>query len=439
MTGCVFYVILWCFGSNRLCFLQREGKRNIFLCHSTELIHPNTFYGATGADCILYKPIDIGVLYLLKFKNGHEKQHSTVNNYIMLLDETLKVKNNTDATSFVSINDNDTLPGSKVLSFGRDGRRSDPLYRQFFNKKDVMLPGVKVWKKEIEGATEQNDVNATEQNDVNLECALGGSSDELEDELIGAGGSSTNGKQRVTKTARNGKQRATEAEHDTSHKFQSLGAIADAYASDSEFHFKQLLYVPDKSRVQLSDVPDKSLVDPLSDDENSKDSTMSMGGVSSCSLSPTSKELLKKFGKQLDMLVEGKETIDKQLDMLVEDKQTRDYLVSTNERKDMEIQRKDMEIEDHKHKRKSQEGKTAAQTRKVNVAIEGERKAQEKAMCAEKGKEMERKLREKSDAEKSTLMIANAGMSNALTNFSTGNKVILLIFRVYSIQMIPVV
>jgi hypothetical protein len=424
-----FYGVL---GLTDFVFLQREGKRNIFLCHSTELIHPNTFYGATGADCILYKPIDIGVLYLLKFKNGHEKQHSTVNNYIMLLDETLKVKNNTDATSFVSINDNDTLPGSKVLSFGRDGRRSDPLYRQFFNNKDVMLPGVKVWKKEIEGATEQNDVN--------LECALGGSSDELEDELIGAGGSSTNGKQRVTKTARNGKQRATEAEHDTSHKFQSLGAIADAYASDSEFHpTEQLLDVPDKSRVQLSDVPDKSLVDPLSDDENSKDSTMSMGGVSSCSLSPTSKELLKKFGKQLDMLVEGKETIDKQLDMLVEDKQTRDYLVSTNERKDMEIQRKDMEIEDHKHKRKSQEGKTAAQTRKVNVAIEGERKAQEKAMCAEKGKEMERKLREKSDAEKSTLMIANAGMSSALTNFSTRNKVILLIFRVYSIQMIPVV
>ena len=123
---------------------------------------------------------------------------------------------------------------------------------------------------------------------------------------------------------------------------------------------------------------------------------------------------------------------NKKIDKLIEEKKARDYLAASNERKDMEI-------EDHKQKRKSQEGKTAAQTRKANIAIEGERKAQEKAMCAEKGKEMERKLREKSDAEKSTLMIANAGMSSALTNFSTRNKVILLIFRVYSIQMIPIV
>ena len=134
---------------------QREGKRRVFVCHSIKLIHPRTMFIATGADLIFYKPVTNGVLYVLKFKRENEKQHTTVNNYIMQLDETLKLSCGIDATCFLSINDDDTLPGSKVLSFDRDGRRANPLYRQLFGRRDAILPGVSIWNNDsIEDATE---------------------------------------------------------------------------------------------------------------------------------------------------------------------------------------------------------------------------------------------------------------------------------------------
>jgi hypothetical protein len=124
-------------------------------------------FGATGADFIFYKPIANGILYLLKFKATNDKQHSTVNKRINKLDQTLMTMNSTTATSFVSINDDDTLPGSKVLSFDREGRKSNPLYRQLFNEKGVMLPGVKVYEKEISQDT-QPETSVVE--DLNTSC-----------------------------------------------------------------------------------------------------------------------------------------------------------------------------------------------------------------------------------------------------------------------------
>jgi hypothetical protein len=139
----------------------------IFICQSTKPIHPNTMFGATGADFIFYKPIANGVLYVLKFKATNDKQHSTVNKLINQLDQTLMTMNSTSATSFVSINDDDALPGSKVLSFDGEGRKSNPLYRQLFNEKGVMLPGVKVYEKEISQDT-QPETSVVE--DLNTSC-----------------------------------------------------------------------------------------------------------------------------------------------------------------------------------------------------------------------------------------------------------------------------
>ncbi len=142
-------------------------------------------YEPIGADLIFYKPVTDGTLYALKFKKGNEKQHSTVSNAINLLDETLKLNGGRDSTYFVSINNDDSLTGSKVLSFERGGRKSDPLYRKLFDRKDSILPGVTVWTNEIGDAAELNGDNA-----------IGGSSDEDVEEEIAV--SLSNGKKSAT-------------------------------------------------------------------------------------------------------------------------------------------------------------------------------------------------------------------------------------------------
>ncbi len=154
------------------------------------MIHPRNLFSATGADLIFYKLVSNGVLYVLKFKGDNEKQHTTVNNHIMQLDETLKLKDGVETTFFLSINDDDSLPGSKVLSFDREGRKSSPLYRQLFGRSDILLPGVNVWSKVIEDAAGLSDDN--------VDDLISGLS---EDEEVATGsvpGSSSNGKQRAT-------------------------------------------------------------------------------------------------------------------------------------------------------------------------------------------------------------------------------------------------
>ena len=44
----------------------------------------------------------------LNSKKENEKQHTTVNNLIMKLDETLKLSGGSDTTFFLSINDDDS-------------------------------------------------------------------------------------------------------------------------------------------------------------------------------------------------------------------------------------------------------------------------------------------------------------------------------------------
>jgi hypothetical protein len=111
-------------------------------------------YAATGADLIFYKPVSNGTMYMLKFKKANEKQHSTVNNCIVKLDDTLKLNGGKDTLYFLSINNDDSLPGSKVLSFDRVGRKRNPLYMQLFGRKGSLLPGVSVWNMETKDAAQ---------------------------------------------------------------------------------------------------------------------------------------------------------------------------------------------------------------------------------------------------------------------------------------------
>ena len=132
-------------------------------------------YAATGADLIFYKPVTNGTLYVLKFKKDNEKQHSTVNNCITRLDDTLKLNGGKDTLYFLSINNDDSLPGSKVLSFDRDGRKRNPLYMQLFGRKDSLLPGVSVWNMETKDAAQLGENNS--------DCILRTASRSLDEEV----------------------------------------------------------------------------------------------------------------------------------------------------------------------------------------------------------------------------------------------------------------
>ena len=107
-------------------------------------------YGATHADLIYYKPVATGVIYILKFNDLNRKEHTAINNMIGLLDDTLKLAARTETTSFLSINDDPTLKGSKVLSFGRIGMKENHLYRQIFGVDGSMLPEVTLWEKMVD-------------------------------------------------------------------------------------------------------------------------------------------------------------------------------------------------------------------------------------------------------------------------------------------------
>jgi hypothetical protein len=173
-----------------------------------------------------------------------------------------------------------------------------------------------------------------------------------------------------------------------------FGDTDDQYASD-----------PDSSAQPLS-VLDAASVDDALGDENSRDSIASLSSSSSSSLSPRAMKYSKVVKKVIGPILES----------LLKESKARDYLAASNERKDRDI-------EDHKHKRKSQEGKTAAQTRKANLAIQGEIRALKESAIARTEAEREKTLREKAEADQRTLLIANAGLSTALVNLSTGDKV----------------
>ena len=101
--------------------------------------------------------MDDGVLYVLKYIKTNEKEHKTVHNLIERLDLQLKTRDGTERTFFRSINKDDpSYP--KVLSFGRNERRDDYLYRTLFDERDNVLPGVPVWlKSELEGENGRNE------------------------------------------------------------------------------------------------------------------------------------------------------------------------------------------------------------------------------------------------------------------------------------------
>ena len=161
----------------------------VFIVQSTKFIHQKTMTIATGADLIFYKPVTNGFLYVLKFKKDNEKKHVTVNNCIIQLDETLKLSSGRNTTCFLSINDDNTLPGSKVLSFDREGRKANPLFRQLFDRNEALLPGVTIWNKEIGDVAELSDVD--------MDVAPSGGEEEVSEGVVTANAPSSKGKQRA--------------------------------------------------------------------------------------------------------------------------------------------------------------------------------------------------------------------------------------------------
>ena len=157
--------------------------------------------------------------------------------------------------------------------------------------------------------------------------------------------------------------------------------------------------------VQPSDITDQLPVESPFEYDNSRDSTASPSSLSRAASSPSQSPGTKKMSKVF------KKIFGPSIELLLKESKARDCLASGNERKDSEI-------EDHKHKRKSQEGKTAAQTRKANLAIQGETRALEELALSKTEIEREKNLREKAEAGTSTLLIANAGLCTAYANLT---------------------
>ena len=215
----------------------------------------------------------------------------------------------------------------------------------------------------------------------------------------------------------------------SSRSIQALADIEDVYASDSEHQHEGIPNQPSVDSVSHDDGSMESSmpfgiqlsVDPLLHDESSRDSTSSLSGVSSGSLSPSTKKLVRIITK-IEASKDNKreKTLEKKLDMIYSSVnaggKALDYLASTNERKDAELAAQ-------KHKTKSQEGKTAAQTKKVNIAVEEAMVARAETETERQQREKAEQLHEKAEADNSTLMITNAGMSTTMVNLTTGGQV----------------
>jgi DNA repair exonuclease SbcCD ATPase subunit len=113
---------------------------------------------------VFHKMTDEGVVYVLKYIRGNEKQHTTVDAFIEELDKTMKSNRGTEATFFRSINDEDPR-SSKVISFGRKGRKENYLYRELFTKKDRVRTNVITWYKQGIELTSSDDDESSEEED----------------------------------------------------------------------------------------------------------------------------------------------------------------------------------------------------------------------------------------------------------------------------------
>lgn len=146
--------------------------------------------------------------------------------------------------------------------------------------------------------------------------------------------------------------------------YRPLGDIEDGYASDPE------------GPVQPSDILCPLPAQTILQGEDRGESTESLGNASPVSLSPRAKKYFEAVENLIGPLAAS-------VDVLSKESKARDYLASNNERKDSVIA-------DLTHKKKSQEGKTAAQTRKVNLAIQSETKALEESAASQAEAERER-------------------------------------------------
>ena len=156
-------------------------------------------------------------------------------------------------------------------------------------------------------------------------------------------------------------------------------------------------------------------------DESSRDSSDSSMALIA-DLPPVPKAvvmaMMKFCRKKIDKVGgDVKEVIENTAKLLGES-EARDYLVAQN------LAHQD-EIEEHKHKRKVQEGKTAAQTRKANLLAANEANALVQASISNELAEKEKNRRETVESEKSALLVSNMNMSTIMKNSFAANEVML--------------
>ena len=109
-------------------------------------------------------------------------------------------------------------------------------------------------------------------------------------------------------------------------------------------------------------------------------------------------------------------SVEQGIEYLKKESGARDYLVARTLAQDDEIL-------EHKHMRKVQEGKTAAQTKKANKAAKNEAIALKEAADAKAAADAERARREDAETEKSGLLLSNINMSTSIRNSSAGEQV----------------
>ena len=156
-------------------------------------------------------------------------------------------------------------------------------------------------------------------------------------------------------------------------------------------------------------------------DESSRDSSdSSMALIADLPEEPkaVAMALMKFYGKKFDKVSGDVKEVKENTAKLLGESEARDFLVAQN------LAHQD-EIEEHKHKLKVQEGKTAAQTLKANLLAANEAKALVQASISSELAEKEKNRREAAETEKSTLLLSNLNISVMLKKISSGNEVLL--------------
>jgi hypothetical protein len=117
------------------------------------MIDPFEVIKETGAEKIFFKAVSEGFLYVIKYHCSNRRDTNSIKRCLDRLDNGLKAKYDSEESFFLPIDDGASPVVSKVLSFSRDTRLKNSVYRQMFSFLDTPLQGVQILSKYIGGTT----------------------------------------------------------------------------------------------------------------------------------------------------------------------------------------------------------------------------------------------------------------------------------------------